>query len=64
MGASPYAVCLGAKVIEKHFTLNKNDFGPDHKASLSPNELKKLVKEIRLVEKYLMLNKKFQQSLS
>lgn len=52
-GASPYAVCLGAKVIEKHFTINKKDIGPDHKASLSPLELVNLVKEIRKVENYL-----------
>ena len=48
-----YAVALGAKIIEKHFTLNKNFEGPDHKASLEPKELKHLVKEIRNVEKYL-----------
>jgi len=53
VGASPYAVALGAKVIEKHFTLDKNLDGPDHKASLNPNELKKLVDEIRKVESYL-----------
>lgn len=53
IGASPYAVALGAKIIEKHFTLNKNFEGPDHKASLEPKELKHLVKEIRNVEKYL-----------
>ena len=58
VGASPYAVCLGAKVIEKHFTLNKNDIGPDHKASLSPIELKNLVNQIRSVEKYLLLDVK------
>lgn len=53
VGASPYAVAAGAKIIEKHFTLNKNDIGPDHKASLNPDELIALVKEIRKVEKYL-----------
>lgn len=53
IGASPYAVALGAKIIEKHFTLNKNFEGPDHKASLEPKELKQLIKEIRNVEKYL-----------
>lgn len=45
------AVAMGAKVIEKHFTLDKNMKGPDHKASLEPNELKAMVKAIRNVEK-------------
>lgn len=44
------AVALGAKVIEKHFTLDRNLPGPDHKASLEPNELKAMVKAIRNVE--------------
>jgi N,N'-diacetyllegionaminate synthase len=44
------AVALGAKVIEKHFTLDKKMAGPDHKASASPKELKELVKRIREVE--------------
>ncbi len=48
--ASIAAVGMGAKVIEKHFTLNKNYEGPDHKASLSLDELKKLVKSIRNIE--------------
>ena len=47
------AVALGAKVIEKHFTLDKNLPGPDHKASLDPNELKVLVTQIRNIEKSL-----------
>jgi len=47
------AVTLGAKVIEKHFTLNKNLPGPDHKASLEPKELKEMVKVIRNVEETL-----------
>lgn len=47
------AVALGAKVIEKHFTLDKNLPGPDHKASLDPNELKALVIQIRNIEKAL-----------
>lgn len=45
------AVAMGAKVIEKHFTLDKNMKGPDHKASLEPDELKAMVKAIRNVEK-------------
>lgn len=53
VGASPYAVALGAKVIEKHFTLDKNMEGPDHKASVTPDELKQLVSDIRRVEHYL-----------
>ena len=44
------AVALGAAVIEKHFTLNRNLPGPDHKASLEPNELKAMVTAIRQVE--------------
>lgn len=45
------AVAMGAAVIEKHFTLDKNMDGPDHKASLEPNELKEMVKAIRSIEK-------------
>ena len=48
------AVAVGARVIEKHFTLNKNMSGPDHKASLEPAELKELVGQIRIMEKRLM----------
>jgi N,N'-diacetyllegionaminate synthase len=44
------AVALGADIIEKHFTLDKNMEGPDHKASLEPNELFAMVKAIRNVE--------------
>lgn len=44
------AVALGAVMIEKHFTLNKNMEGPDHKASLEPYELKTMVAAIRNVE--------------
>ena len=44
------AVSLGATVIEKHFTINKNLPGPDHKASLSPKELEDFVKSIRRLE--------------
>ena len=45
------AVALGASIIEKHFTLNKNLAGPDHKASLEPNELKAMVQGIRELER-------------
>ena len=44
------SVALGAKIVEKHFTLETNSFGVDHDASLSPAELKMLVKGIREVE--------------
>jgi len=44
------AVAMGAGVIEKHFTLDKNMPGPDHKASLEPDELKQLVISIRNIE--------------
>lgn len=47
------AVSLGAKVIEKHFTIDKNLPGPDHKASLAPEELKQMVRSIRNIEKAL-----------
>lgn len=47
------AVAMGATVIEKHFTLDKEMEGPDHKASLNPEELKLMVKSIRRVEKAL-----------
>jgi len=53
IGASPYAIPLGAKVVEKHFTLNTDESGPDHKASLNPEELKSYVKEIRRVESFM-----------
>ncbi len=45
------AVAMGAEVIEKHFTLDKNLEGPDHKASLEPEELKAMVDAIRNIEK-------------
>ena len=44
------AVVKGAKVIEKHFTLDKNMEGPDHKASLEPAELKEMIDSIRTIE--------------
>lgn len=44
------AVALGAEIIEKHFTLDRELPGPDHKASLEPNELKAMVAAIRNVE--------------
>ena len=47
--ASLAAVALGAQIIEKHFTLNKNFIGPDHKASITGNELKSLAQGIKKV---------------
>jgi N,N'-diacetyllegionaminate synthase len=44
------AVAAGACVIEKHYTLDRNMEGPDHKASLEPHELKQMVEMIRQVE--------------
>jgi len=48
------AVVLGACIIEKHFTLDTNMPGPDHKASLEPEELKMMVEGIRKIEKKLV----------
>ena len=45
------AVAMGARIIEKHFTLDKNMIGPDHKASLNPEELALMVRSIRNIEK-------------
>lgn len=47
------AVGMGASIIEKHFTLDRNMEGPDHKASLEPEELKAMVSAIRNVEQAL-----------
>jgi N,N'-diacetyllegionaminate synthase len=47
------AVAMGASCIEKHFTLDCNMEGPDHKASLEPNQLKEMVNAIRNIEKAL-----------
>lgn len=44
------AVAMGAEIIEKHFTLDRNMEGPDHKASLEPQELKLMVQQIRHIE--------------
>jgi len=52
------AVAMGASVIEKHFTLDKLMSGPDHKASLSPVELKSMVKAIRNIEQAIGHGKK------
>jgi N,N'-diacetyllegionaminate synthase len=52
------AVALGAQVIEKHFTLDRNLEGPDHKASLEPSELSAMVRSIRNIEMALGHGKK------
>lgn len=61
--ASICSVPLGACVIEKHFTLNKNLSGADHKISMEPKEFKNMIKKIREIEKILgqkkiIINKK------
>ena len=48
--ASIAAAALGANVIEKHFTLNRNFEGPDHSSSLEPDELSRMIKAIRNIE--------------
>lgn len=58
------AVALGAKVIEKHFTLDRNLPGPDHRASLEPIELKEMVSAIRNIEKAISGNGKKEPSKS
>jgi N-acetylneuraminate synthase len=58
IGAAPYAVPMGVCMVEKHFTLDKGAKGPDHLASLDPDELTALVKEIRRIESYLGTKKK------
>jgi N,N'-diacetyllegionaminate synthase len=47
------AVAMGATIVEKHFTLDKTMDGPDHKSSISPEELKAMVSSIRNIEKAL-----------
>ena len=47
------ATALGASVIEKHFTLDRTMDGPDHRASLEPDELKEMVQAIHNIEKAL-----------
>ena len=59
--ASLAAVALGAEIIEKHFTLDRALPGPDHKASLEPDELRSLISNIRDVEKSLGNGEKIQQ---
>lgn len=58
------AVALGAKIIEKHFTLDRSMNGPDHWASLNPEELKLMVSSIRNIEKAMCGNGVKEASLS
>jgi len=53
VAVSTAAVALGAVIIEKHFTLDKTLPGPDHQASLSPEELRQMIEQIRSVEQAL-----------
>lgn len=53
VGAAPYAVPMGAVVLEKHFTADKTLAGPDHAASLTPDELREFVQQVRRIESYL-----------
>ena len=52
------ATAMGASVIEKHFTIDSKMEGPDHKASLEPDQLKEMVKAIRNIEKALGCSEK------
>ena len=53
VGAAPFAIPMGAKVLEKHFTLDKLMEGPDHSASMSPEELIDFVKIVRTVDEFM-----------
>ena len=53
------AKTLGAEIIERHITLDKNMVGSDHKASLNPQELKELIQKLKEVEIILGQDKKF-----
>ena len=50
---------MGVNLIEKHFTIGKHDEGPDHAASLSPNELNEFVKRIKQVDTFMGSSLKF-----
>ncbi len=53
IGVSPYAIAAGASILEKHFTLDVDLPGPDHRASIIPEELTELVNMVRMVEKVM-----------
>jgi len=55
-GAAAFSIPMGAKVVEKHFTINKGFEGPDHRASLSPEELKDFVIIVRKVDAFMGTN--------
>jgi N,N'-diacetyllegionaminate synthase len=58
INVSPYAVAAGARLVEKHFTLDTSAPGPDHRASLSPEALISYVKQIRRVDRLMGLRSK------
>lgn len=65
LDASVYSVCVGANYVEKHFTIDKDMEGPDHRASLNPEELNLFLKKIREIEVILGHgDKKFRDSES
>ncbi|SFB47840.1 N-acetylneuraminate synthase [Cohnella sp. OV330] len=53
IGAAPYSVPMGVVLVEKHLTLDRDLEGPDHKASIDPEQFREMVREIRKVETYL-----------
>ena len=53
MDAAKIAIAFGASIVEKHFTLNKKDSGPDHSSSFDPNDFKEYIKGIRQAEKMI-----------
>lgn len=57
--AAILSIAFGTCMIEKHFTLNKDLPGPDHKASATPDEMKRLVRGVRRAEKMLGVGKKY-----
>ena len=58
VGAAPFSIPMGTCLIEKHFTLDKTQEGPDQMASLSPDELIEFVKVVRKVDQYMGTNLK------
>jgi N,N'-diacetyllegionaminate synthase len=62
IGIAIAATAMGAVVIEKHFTLDRNMEGPDHKASLEPEELKNMINSIRNIEKAMGTGEKVPSS--
>jgi len=63
IGVSIMAALLGARVIEKHLTMDKKLPGPDHKASLEPHEFREMVKGIRLAEKNIVAESRLKEKL-